>query len=169
MPAPYYGFIFSLLACISLKGLQATYYPDGYKGCFLDKEDRILEMMFPDSASNSGDFCKGLCREFRFRYAGTENGKECFCGDNIKDYEMKPDSECNTKCAGNVEEYCGGAWRISVYDNMGTTTIQTLTNSTTTLTTITTSGARNTKFNGISHHLQLILLPIVMTTALQCC
>jgi hypothetical protein len=29
----------------------------------------------------------------------------------------KPDVECNNKCSGNKEQFCGGKGRISVYRN----------------------------------------------------
>lgn len=42
----------------------------------------------------------------------------CFCGNVLKNYEIRPDTECNMLCAGNRTEICGGSWRSSVYDTM---------------------------------------------------
>ncbi|XP_053398178.1 uncharacterized protein LOC128556635 [Mercenaria mercenaria] len=83
---------------------MAAYYPDGYKGCYVDKEDRILEVKLPDSQTNSGNNCKYRCTVFEYQYAGTEFATECFCGNKHKDYEKTPDSECNMTCSGNVNE-----------------------------------------------------------------
>ncbi|XP_053389711.1 uncharacterized protein LOC123562081 [Mercenaria mercenaria] len=96
--------------------LQTANYSDSYKGCYVDKVDRILELKLPDSQTNSGYTCKHRCTVSQYQYAGTEYAKQCFCGHKLKYFEKKPDSECNMKCPGNVDEYCGGSWRISIYD-----------------------------------------------------
>ncbi|KAF4605830.1 hypothetical protein EYR40_004620 [Pleurotus pulmonarius] len=66
----------------------------------------------------SRSLCTLTCAHRDFSYAGLEFGKECYCG-----YLLNPaatltsDAECNMPCAGNPEEDCGAADRISVYYN----------------------------------------------------
>ncbi|KAJ8521357.1 hypothetical protein ONZ45_g1912 [Pleurotus djamor] len=64
------------------------------------------------------DTCKAFCAHKDLPYAGVEFGRECYC-----DYLVNPtgtlvsDSECNQPCAGDPEEDCGAADRISIYYN----------------------------------------------------
>ncbi|XP_053397249.1 uncharacterized protein LOC123551743 isoform X2 [Mercenaria mercenaria] len=106
-------FVLLLFTC---NELLAAYYPDGYKGCYVDKKDRILEVKLTDSQTNTGNNCKYRCTVSQYRYAGTEYAMQCFCGNKLKDFEKTPDSECDMICPGNADEYCGGSWRISIYD-----------------------------------------------------
>lgn len=51
-----------------------------------------------------------------FKYAGTQNGGECYC-DNAK-YEVwgrRPESDCAAECKTNRLQTCGGRWRNSVF------------------------------------------------------
>ena len=51
-----------------------------------------------------------------FRYAGVENGDACYCG-NADDKFIPTDSgQCNIPCTGNPGQFCGGSWRLQVYD-----------------------------------------------------
>ncbi|KAK3105890.1 hypothetical protein FSP39_007994 [Pinctada imbricata] len=87
---------------------------DLYVGCFVDKYSRIL----PDMTiyqKNSIALCLATCKEKNATYAGVEYGKECFCGNLMKNYPLRPDSECDMACSGNRYQKCGGSWRISVY------------------------------------------------------
>ena len=57
--------------------------------------------------------CANICSDYLF--FGVEHGDECYCG-NTDDSFLPSDSfECNTPCAGNESEICGGSWRINVY------------------------------------------------------
>lgn len=66
---------------------------------------------------NTGDLCKKSCADAGFRYAGTEATNQCFCGNTIRDYPKT--SGCDRRCPGNNTEFCGGQWRISIYDTQG--------------------------------------------------
>ncbi|XP_060600414.1 sialate:O-sulfotransferase 2-like [Ruditapes philippinarum] len=93
---PNFNFIKCVLIFLLMAGFTEN-YNDGYIGCFLDKPDRILEVKFPDSEENNSYRCKDLCRVFRYKYSGTEFGKECFCGDKLKEYEKRAQT-VNAKC-----------------------------------------------------------------------
>lgn len=49
-------------------------------------------------------------------YAGLENHKACFCGDQTyaRHGEVE-NTECSYVCTGNNKQLCGGPWRLSVY------------------------------------------------------
>ena len=50
-----------------------------------------------------------------YKYAGVQNGDQCFCGDTYGKYTKKPDSECNKTCRGESTQMCGGRWRNAIY------------------------------------------------------
>ncbi|XP_053397224.1 uncharacterized protein LOC123551735 [Mercenaria mercenaria] len=92
-----------------------AYRPDGFIKCYKDdRRNRILKGKHQKSKTNSGDECKQYCMSNGFRYAGTENEDECYCGHTIPVQELL--YVCNHKCPGNPEEICGGRSTISVYD-----------------------------------------------------
>ncbi|XP_060599785.1 uncharacterized protein LOC132753346 isoform X2 [Ruditapes philippinarum] len=92
-----------------------AYRPDGYIGCFRDWSNRILTGKSRISkTNNSGDECIKFCKADSYRYAGTESKDECFCGHTLR-VQMKV-SDCTHVCTGNINEICGGHWKISVYD-----------------------------------------------------
>ncbi|XP_053397223.1 uncharacterized protein LOC128556364 [Mercenaria mercenaria] len=125
--------------------------PNGYIGCFIDSDDRVLNGAKKDFYPNSGDRCKSFCRKHGYRYAGTESGEECFCGNRIR--FKRPAHNCNYKCERNPSEFCGGDWRISIYDNWHKpqTTVQTTTETTTqTTTTITAVNTKTSTASGKS-------------------
>ena len=71
-------------------------------------------------SANTPEFCKSLCAEKGFAYAGVENSFECYCGnDEPKDEYKKDQSECNKPCTGDKSLKCGGVWRINVYKTEG--------------------------------------------------
>jgi len=58
-----------------------------------------------------------LCYSSGFELAGTQYGKECFCGDTHPTDDLLTDaSNCNRPCSGNPEENCGGFLAMSVYE-----------------------------------------------------
>lgn len=73
-----------------------------------------------DAVSTDGGMtnakCTSYCFERGFVYAGTEYFSECYCG-NFLARGAKPaeDGDCNTHCAGNSTEACGGRNKLSLY------------------------------------------------------
>ena len=51
-----------------------------------------------------------------FIYAGLENGDGCYCGNSEDKFIPTDPEECNAPCTGNSTEFCGGSWRLQVYD-----------------------------------------------------
>jgi len=53
--------------------------------------------------------------------ASTTNFTQCYCDNTLSSSSTQlPESECNTACAGNGDEICGGSNAISVYEVGGT-------------------------------------------------
>ncbi|CAH1778020.1 unnamed protein product, partial [Owenia fusiformis] len=59
--------------------------------------------------------CNNVCRSQGFKYAGSQFGEQCFCGNDFGSQGKVADSECNVKCQGNSEEVCGGGFRNSIH------------------------------------------------------
>ena len=88
-------------------------------GCFRDQGDafgtsgRDLSGFFVNDSQMTTDKCVSLCRDKGFRYAGTQDGSQCFCG-NTYGKSGKADN-CSMRCGGNANQTCGGSWANSVY------------------------------------------------------
>ncbi|XP_053397198.1 uncharacterized protein LOC123551714 isoform X2 [Mercenaria mercenaria] len=93
---------------------NTAYVPEGYIGCFIDSGNRALNGKRRQFYPNSGTICKSFCRAYGYRYAGTEGREECFCGNEIR--LKRPAYNCDYECESNPSEFCGGYWRISIYD-----------------------------------------------------
>ncbi|EJD54381.1 WSC-domain-containing protein [Auricularia subglabra TFB-10046 SS5] len=59
--------------------------------------------------------CVSHCQEQGFQYAGTEFGKECYCGNELYDSAKLSNGQCNMKCAGDGKSKCGGSGSLTVY------------------------------------------------------
>lgn len=77
-----------------------------------------------DGNSMTIDTCLEKC--WMYKYAGVENGRECWCGNNINWQGLLPTfgqgknvsmTDCNIGCPGNNLAYCGGLARMNLYVN----------------------------------------------------
>lgn len=90
-----------------------------YLGCFSDGPARVvqgggLKGTFQGNVSNKK--CMEYCRVNGFTTAGTEDGRECWCGNSIaENIQLLPATACSTACQGDTADYCGGTWAISIY------------------------------------------------------
>ncbi|KAI9047901.1 hypothetical protein LZ554_007703 [Drepanopeziza brunnea f. sp. 'monogermtubi'] len=97
---------------------QAHFVPSAsgfkYLGCYTEADNRALAgASFPDD-SNTVEKCAANCA--RFKYAGVEYGRECYCSDTLKSGSTAAsENECNMACGGNSLELCGGSVRLNVY------------------------------------------------------
>ncbi|KAL7269705.1 hypothetical protein RUND412_007620 [Rhizina undulata] len=57
------------------------------------------------------DYCVGK----GFTYAGLEYSNECYCGNSITSDHIQAVSKCSIPCAGESNQICGDAQRLSVY------------------------------------------------------
>lgn len=64
----------------------------------------------------NGSSCATYCANKKYIYAGTEYGKECYCGNQLgAPASLQNDTSCSMACAGNSSEACGAANYLSVY------------------------------------------------------
>ncbi|KAH6603806.1 wsc domain-containing [Trichoderma cornu-damae] len=87
-----------------------------FQGCWQEPpNDRaIIEQTYADDSmtlESCADFCKG------FAYFGTEYGRECYCGNVLKQGSQRAanQDDCSFPCAGDVEEFCGAGSRLELY------------------------------------------------------
>ncbi|KAF5334900.1 hypothetical protein D9611_010018 [Ephemerocybe angulata] len=89
------------------------------QGCFADGGDRMLRGYSTSRSGMTNEMCVGICVERGFGMAATQNGGECFCGNEIwKTGGVGvgvASSECGMKCSGNSAQNCGSAWRNSLF------------------------------------------------------
>ncbi|ENH67518.1 WSC domain-containing protein 2 [Fusarium oxysporum f. sp. cubense race 1] len=86
---------------------------------------RLLpQLVMSDGNSMTIDTCLEKC--WMYKYAGVENGRECWCGNNINWQGLLPNfgqgknvsmTDCNIGCPGNNLAYCGGLARMNLYIN----------------------------------------------------
>eukprot|EP01050_Picozoa_sp_SAG11_P021163 SAG11_NODE_3710_length_2267_cov_1.219096_1_plen_717_part_10 len=88
-------------------------------GCYEDDtRERDLPAYF-GSTFTSPEFCIAVCREYL--YAGVQHGDQCFCGNTYGRYGAAVQTDCNSACASDSSQVCGGASRNSIYEVPGWT------------------------------------------------
>ncbi|KAG4415268.1 hypothetical protein IFR04_011575 [Cadophora malorum] len=61
--------------------------------------------------------CLDYCNADGYEFAGLEYTKECWCSPFLSSIAEKlDDSACDLACIGNTTEICGGALKLSVYN-----------------------------------------------------
>ena len=50
-----------------------------------------------------------------YDYYGLQNGNECHCGNSIFGVIPTYQSQCNRPCTGDRSQYCGGSWRLKIF------------------------------------------------------
>lgn len=90
----------------------------GYKGCYTDDiRSRVLTTSVPANDGMTIERCANACGGSH--YFGTQNGRECYCGDSFaSNTKVVDQGECSLKCAGNAKEFCGAWSRLSLYESM---------------------------------------------------
>ena len=85
-----------------------------YIGCFADQTDvRDLGGYTFNNGAMTTSSCISTCNERGFKYASTQFGSHCFCGNSYGRYGAS--TNCNMPCSGKSSEICGGGWANSVY------------------------------------------------------
>ena len=59
--------------------------------------------------------CVDHCSTKGMSLAGTENGGQCFCGNSLVGSSQAASSDCNSPCAGDASQKCGGPARLTLY------------------------------------------------------
>ncbi|KAL7791288.1 WSC domain-containing protein [Trichoderma ceciliae] len=87
-------------------------------GCFQDAISRTLLGAKPVDYLQGDMSCKACvdhCMSGGYKFAGMENGRECWCGTTIRDDAVRlPESQCGKPYQGHPSETCGGSWAIDV-------------------------------------------------------
>ena len=75
----------------------------------------------------SREKCLDACKSAFYRYAGLENGRDCYCGYDMElsqlyiepkptNARIIPDIECNLPCSGDLNENCGGDNNLNIFN-----------------------------------------------------
>ncbi|KAK3179203.1 hypothetical protein K4F52_009323 [Lecanicillium sp. MT-2017a] len=87
--------------------------------CYVDGSDNhILERLISDMGGDADltiPKCQYACYRARFRFAGVQNGNQCWCSSYVGGEFAKDDSECDTPCTGDEKTICGGEERLVVF------------------------------------------------------
>jgi hypothetical protein len=86
-----------------------------WKNCYTEATaGRALSSTSYAADDVSLESCATFCGAYS--YFGTEYGRECYCGNAFAAGSVvAPAADCNMKCSGNANEYCGAGSRLSVY------------------------------------------------------
>lgn len=73
----------------------------------------------PDDNQLTVESCINKCVSLGYSVAGLQYFYQCFCDDILRNGAelASDDAQCNTACAGNSTQMCGGPNRNSVYTN----------------------------------------------------
>ena len=85
-------------------------------GCYVDSVNpRTLSSngWWGNPITNSE--CAKGCSKNGYSISGAENGGQCFCGNSLGNSAKVASSDCNSACAGDSSQKCGGPARLSVY------------------------------------------------------
>ncbi|XP_074653012.1 uncharacterized protein LOC141907307 [Tubulanus polymorphus] len=96
----------------------------GAQGCFVDKKDGIfnsknrdLQVRIRRSNSMTIDICMKLCKHEKWKYAGLQYAKECWCGNKYGRYGYG--ISCGLQCSGDRTKNCGGPLHNYIYNVNG--------------------------------------------------
>jgi len=84
-----------------------------YYGCFRDWTKRDLVRFAYQSRYNTKQACIRRCYRLGYRFAGVQYSSQCFCGQRFGRYKRA--RNCNMRCTGNRNSYCGGVWANMVF------------------------------------------------------
>lgn len=91
----------------------------GYVGCGTDNYyNRILTGANTAKDDMTNDKCVAFCDSKGFSIAGSEYGRECYCGNSIPDSGAPVPGvpgNCKMPCSGDQSQMCGGAGSIGLY------------------------------------------------------
>ena len=62
--------------------------------------------------------CIALCREKNYKFAGVQDGSQCYCG-KAAPKTTTSGAECDYLCPGDSSKKCGGNYRMNVYSTTG--------------------------------------------------
>jgi len=88
--------------------------PSGFLGCHADSSTRDLPVEITGAGTSmSVEQCRSTCYAEGYKYAGVQNGNQCFCGNSYN--SQGTSTSCTTVCNGDILEVCGGPWANDVW------------------------------------------------------
>ncbi|KAK0649598.1 WSC domain-containing protein [Cercophora newfieldiana] len=87
-----------------------------YLGCYPDSGNpRTLSVFLQIGESMTPEVCLQKCTAYGFKYAGLEDGHECWCGETAPPSSSRvAEGKCSKQCTGSVQT-CGGPYFIEIY------------------------------------------------------
>ncbi|KAK2592716.1 hypothetical protein QQS21_009591 [Conoideocrella luteorostrata] len=84
-------------------------------GCYSDATNSRTLAKSINIAGNTNKKCQDACADAGYKYAGTEFGSQCFCGNSIDNGGASiAQNTCNKPCAGDATTNCGGPNALSI-------------------------------------------------------
>jgi hypothetical protein len=96
---------------------SATEPAKTYLGCYNDYQNgiRVLGDYVASTNEMTVEQCVSACGSSGYKYAGVQDGSQCFCGSGNYSSQGANSTGCNMQCTGNSAETCGGNGANSVY------------------------------------------------------
>jgi hypothetical protein len=91
-------------------------------GCYVEDPTFPLldQNMSPDGdASLTIPDCKDTCYRDTYRFAGVQEGNQCWCGTYVIGQWAKNQTDCNVPCTGDKTTYCGGKGLLKIFQEAG--------------------------------------------------
>ena len=86
-------------------------------GCY--KDDAKRDLKFPLGSDTDPATCFQRAAKNGNKYAGLQNGHECYGSDSYGKYGPADKDDCNIRCDSDPTMICGGGYRNSVFDVTG--------------------------------------------------
>jgi WSC domain len=103
----------TILSTLVPSALATTYY-----GCYIEstKPRALNSTSYDDYSHMTVEACQKFCTNASMPLFGLEYGGECYCGAKLSVGAISTfSSQCNTPCAGNKAQTCGGSAHLSLY------------------------------------------------------
>lgn len=93
-----------------------------YLGCFKDEGSDTKRLFKGYQQDKPGkltpELCIDICRSKGFHYSATKYMHQCFCDNKRPPKDLIVSvNQCDSLCAGDSYQTCGGDWALSVYKN----------------------------------------------------
>lgn len=90
------------------------------RGCYSDenKDASVMNKLISPAAGDAKltvTACENTCSHQGYRFAGLENGNQCWCSQYVAGEWAKDQQDCNMACSGDDKALCGGKDRVFVY------------------------------------------------------
>ncbi|KAL7423501.1 hypothetical protein Q5752_001081 [Cryptotrichosporon argae] len=100
--------------------LPTTSDAKGYMACYASTAGYpITYSALSNYGTLTNELCQNSCHQLGYAYSGTQNGKNCYCGNTLDNTNFPLrvlDTDCSTACSGDSTETCGYSNKMSLYD-----------------------------------------------------